>query len=172
MFSYVNTVALQYMQRIRLKNVSWYEIVFRVCSGQSYLLQFNSYLAHIYLTISVSNLLFIRKWCLGQSNDPLLLDQARQLLGSVLKQELVGAAVPQHRGAHARNCSRSLTVAAAASLCCIVAGSVLCLLFFSNKSTKTSLQTGQNLTLHIRHVKQNQAVSSVASNWLHLSAKQ
>ena len=65
MFSYVNTVALQYMQRIRLKNVSWYEIVFRVCSGQSYLLQFNLNLAHIYLTISVSNLLFIRKWCLG-----------------------------------------------------------------------------------------------------------
>lgn len=65
MFSYINAVALQYMQRIRLKIVSWHEIVFKVCSGQSYLLQFNLYLVPIYLTISVSNLLAIGKWWLG-----------------------------------------------------------------------------------------------------------
>lgn len=61
--------------------------------------------------------------------------------------------------------SHSLT-----SLCCFIAGSGLCLLFYFSKSTKADLKTRQSLTLYVRHIKK--AVPSMASNWLNLSAKQ
>lgn len=158
MFSYLNAVALQHMEGVRLKNVGWHEIVFK-CEAVNHVC-FN--LSYSYLKISLSNLLVICKCCLWSSNrDPVLLGGCWGGCWSWSQGECCHPPC-------ACTCD-FLTIAVAASSAGTL--SALCLSLFSNKSTDRFADWSKPGSMQ-RTCKADLGTLSVVSNGLHLSAKQ